>query len=224
MFRMVSIIAFLVVFGGICVHCIASAMAKGYRWRPIDILKTLVHLFTLFFLEQKLNLVSVLRRLIYLLALLCFVVLVITGFYPVLVYGEHLSGFLLMLHATFAPVFAACLAVLVVFWADNCRFDKNYWPWLQRVLGREAVNKAGVKKYEPRPSDGLGELLRKICFWLIILLALPVILSVVLSMFPFFGTDGQEFLLNLHRYSALLLALAAIVHTYLVIRTQIEQH
>ena len=224
MFRVVSITAFLVVFGGICVHCIALAMAKGKRWRPIDILKTLVHLFTLFFLEQKLNLVGVLRRLIYLLALLCFVVLLITGFYPVLVYGEHLSGFLLMLHATFAPVFAACLAVLVVFWADNCRFDKNYWPWLQRVLGREAVNKAGVKRYEPRPSDGLGELLRKICFWLIVLLALPVILSVVLSMFPFFGTDGQEFLLNLHRYSVLLLALAAIVHTYLVIRTQIEQH
>ncbi len=223
MFRVVSITAFLVVFGGICVHCIALAMAKGKRWRPIDILKTLVHLFTLFFLEQKLNLVGVLRRLIYLLALLCFVVLLITGFYPVLVYGEHLSGFLLMLHATFAPVFAACLAVLVVFWADNCRFDKNYCPWLQRVLGREAVNKAGVKRYEPRPSDGLGELLRKICFWLIILLALPVILSVVLSMFPFFGTDGQEFLLNLHRYSTLLLALVAIVHTYLIIRTQMEQ-
>jgi len=220
---MVSITAFLVVFGGICVHCIASAMAKGYRWRPIDILKTLVHLFTLFFLEQKLNLVGVLKRLIYLLALLCFVVLLITGFYPVLVYGEHLSGFLLMLHATFAPVFAACLAVLAVFWADSCRFDKNYWPWLQRVLGREAVDKAGVKKYEPRPSDGLGELLRKICFWLIILLALPVILSVVLSMFPLFGTDGQHFLLNTHRYSALLFALAAIVHIYLIILAKMKK-
>jgi len=212
---MVSITAFLVVFGGICVHCIALAMAKGNRWRPIDISKTLVHLFTLFFLERKLNLVGVLRRLIYLLALLCFVVLLITGFYPVVALGESISGYFLMVHATFAPVFAACLAVLVVFWADNCRFDKNYWPWLQRVLGREAVNKASVKKHE---------LLRKICFWLIILLALPVILSVVLSMFPLFGTDGQEFLLNLHRYSALLLALAAIVHTYLVIRTQIGQH
>ena len=214
MFRMVSITVFLVVFGGICVHCIASAMAKGYRWRPIDILKTLVHLFTLFFLEQKLNLVGVLRRLIYLLALLCFVVLLITGFYPVLVYGEHLSGFLLMLHATFAPVFAACLAVLAVFWADNCRFDKNYWPWLQRALGREAVNKAGVKKYE---------LAQKMCFWLIVILALPVILSIVLGMFPLFGTDYQKFLLNLHRYSTLLLALAAIVHTYLIIRIEMER-
>jgi len=211
---MVSIIAFLVVFGGICVHCIASAIAKGYQWRPIDILKTMVHLFTLFFCEQKLRWVGVLRKLIYLLALLCFVVLVITGFYPVLVRGEHLGGFLLMLHATFAPVFAACLAVLAVMWADNCQFDKNYWPWLQRVLGREAVNKAGVKKYE---------LLQKICFWLIVLLALPVILSIVLGMFPLFGTDGQKFLLNLHRYSTLPLALAAIVHIYLIIRTQMEQ-
>jgi len=214
MFRAVSIIAFLAVFGGICVHCIASAIAKGYRWRPIDIFKTLAYLFTLLLLEQKLNVVGILRKLIYLLALLCFVVLVITGFYPVLVHGENLSGYLLMLHATFAPVFAACLAVLAVMWADNCQFDKNYWPWLQRVLGREAVNNAGVKKYE---------LLQKICFWLIVILALPVILSIVLSMFALFGTEGQEFLLHTHRYSALLLALIVIVHTYLIIRTQIER-
>ena len=223
MFRMVSIIAFLVVFGGVCVHCTASAMAKGYRWRPIDVLRTLVHLFTLFFWEQKLSLVGVLRKLIYLLALLCFVVLLITGFYPVVALGDSISGYFLMVHATFAPVFAACLAVLAVFWADSCRFDKNYWPWLQRVLGREAVDKADVKKYEPRPSDGLGELLRKICFWLIVLLALPVILSVVLSMFPLFGTAGQHFLLNTHRYSALLFALAAIVHIYLIILAKMKK-
>jgi len=51
-------------------------------------------------------------------------------------------------------------------------------------------------------------------------LALPVILSIVLSMFPLFGTDGQEFLLQLHRYSALLFALVAIMYTYLVILTR----
>lgn len=214
MFRIISIIGFLVVLGGICGHCLASAIAKGYRWRPISILKTLVHIFTLLFLEQKLNFAGILRKLIYLLALLCFVILVITGFYPLLVKDEYISGYLLMLHATFAPVFAACLAVLAVFWADNCRLDKNYWPWLQRVLGREAVNKAAAEKYA---------LLQKICFWLIVILALPVILSIVLSMFPLLGTKGQEFLLNTHRYSALLLALVAIVYIYLLIRTQMEQ-
>ncbi len=216
---MVSIIAFLVVFGGVCVHCTASAMAKGYRWRPIDVLRTLVHLFTLFFWEQKLSLVGVLRKLIYLLALLCFVVLLITGFYPVVALGESISGYFLMVHATFAPVFAICLAVLAVMWAGNCCFNKSDWPWLQRILERVTL----VKRVGEEPSNKCPGLGQKITFWLIVLLALPVILSVVLSMFPFFGTDGQEFLLNLHRYSALLLALVAIVHTYLIIRTQMEQ-
>jgi len=57
----------------------------------------------------------------------------------------------------------------------------------------------------------------------IAVLALPVILSIVLSMFVFFGTDAQEFLLNLHRYSALVLALVIIVHTYLIIRNEMKE-
>lgn len=214
LFRLVAAIVFLTVFGGIFAHCVISAVAKGYRWWLIDILRTLVHLFTLIFLEQKLNFVGVLRKLVYLLALLCFIVLVVTGFYPVLVRGEHLSGYLLMVHATFAPVFAGCLAVLALMCADNCRFDKSDWPWLQKLLRKAPVDK---------PADAKYQLVRKICFWLIVLLALPVILSIVLGMFPLFGTDGQEFLLNLHRYSVLLLTAAAILHTYLIIRIQMDK-
>ncbi len=212
--RLVAAIVFLTVFGGIFAHCVISAVAKGYRWWLLDIVRTLTHLFTLIFLEQKLNPVSVLRKLVYLLALLCFIILLITGFYPVLFLKEHLSGYLLMVHATFAPVFAACLAVLAVMWAHNCRFDKSDWPWLQRFLRRAPVDKPAGTKYQ---------LVRKICFWLIVLLALPVILSIVLGMFPLFGTDGQELLLNLHRYSTLLLAAVAILHTYLTIRTKMAK-
>jgi len=214
MFRLVSITAFFVVLAFICVHCVVSPVVKRYRWRPINIFKTLTHLFTLLFLEQKLNLVAVLKRLVYLLALLCFVVLVITGFYPVLVHGEHLSGYLLMVHATFAPVLAGCLAVLALLWADRYRFDKSDWPWPQKLLQQEATD---------RPTRAKYRLWQKICFWLIIVLALPVILSIVLGMFLLFGTQGQEFLLDLHRYSALLLAVVAVVHTYLIIRTQMEK-
>ncbi|MHC4397046.1 MAG: cytochrome b/b6 domain-containing protein [Planctomycetota bacterium] len=214
MFRVTSIIGFAVVFAGIIIHCLARPCGKKRRWCPIDILRKLVHLFTLLFLEQKLSPAGVLRKLVYLLTLFCFVVLLVTGFYHPLVLGKHLSGYLLMLHATFAPVFAACIAVLAVMWAHNCRFDKNYWPWLQRILRRQGVNDAAVEKYE------LG---RKICFWLIIVLALPVILSIILSMLGPFGTCMQEFLLEVHRYSTLALALAAIIHTYLTIRSQMEE-
>jgi len=238
MFGIVSITAFLVVFSGICAHCIASAAAKGYRWRPIDILKTLVHLFTLLFLEQKLNVVGILRKLIYLLALLCFVILLITGFYPVLTHGEQISGYLLMLHATFAPVFAGCLAVLAVMWAHNCRFNKSDWPRLQRIIYPRPSQRGGIHREAANPirvDDTLNNgtsrepvtprhtLLQRICFWLIVVLALPVILSIVLSMFALFGTKGQEFLLDTHRYSALLLALIVIVHTYLIIQAKLKQ-
>lgn len=165
-------------------------------------------------LEQKLSPVGVLRKLVYLLALLCFLVLAITGFYPVLVLRESIHGYWLILHATFAPIFAICLAGLAVMWAGNCCFNKNDWPWLQRVLGREAVDNSVVKKYG---------LLWKICFWLIMPLALPLILSIILSMFSLFGTHWQELLLDIHRYTALVFAIVAIVHTYLVIRTRMEQ-
>jgi hypothetical protein len=54
--------------------------------------------------------------------------------------------------------------------------------------------------------------LRAITFWLILLLALPLILSIVLSMFPLFGTQYQELLAEIHRYSALSISVIAIIH------------
>ena len=83
---------------------------------------------------KELSLVVVLRSLVYLLALFCFVVLAVTGFYPLLVLGEHISGYLVMIHATFAPVFAICLAVLAVMWASRCRFTYADWPWLKNLV------------------------------------------------------------------------------------------
>jgi len=46
----------------------------------------------------------------------------------------------------------------------------------------------------------------------------PVSLSMVLSMFPIFGTHGQEWLMSLHQYTSLALTLVAMIHVYLVIR------
>jgi len=209
MFRIVTIIGFVITIAGIVCHYIALSVGKGRRWRPIDILRKLVFLLTLLFLEQKLSAIGIFRKLVYLLALLCFVVLAVTGFFPTLILGEHLSGYLLMVHATFAPVFAGCVAVLSVMWAHNCRFTKNNLQ--QEALTKTTDSATGSEKCK------IGQ---KISFWLIVSLTVPLILSIVASMFPLFGTDIQKLLLNLHRYSALLLAIAAIVHTYLIILTQ----
>ena len=149
------------------------------------------------------------RKLVYFLALACFGVLAVTGFGPSLIVGEHPAGYLLMLHVTAAPVFAVSLAVLTLMWAYRCRFDQSDWRWLQRLLRREAGDK---KSDLERPGFG-----QKVFFWLLVLFALSVILSITLSMFPLFGTGGQEFLSQLHRYSALLLVITAIGHTYLLL-------
>ncbi len=199
MYQTISIIAFLITLAGIVLHRLVSPSHKKRKRKS----------------TKKLSPVGILRILVYLLALLCFVVLAITGFYPMLVLGEHISGYLVMVHATFAPIFAVCLAVLAVMWAGRCRFSYSDWPWFERFVQWVTSVKSSSEK-APSKSSGLGQ---KLAFWLIIFLALPLILSIVLIMLPLFGTHCQELLLSMHRYTALVFALVAIVHTYLVIRT-----
>ncbi|MCJ7778878.1 MAG: cytochrome b/b6 domain-containing protein [Sedimentisphaerales bacterium] len=214
MFRTISITCLLITFGGILIHWIIyrpkgnELFGADRRLRILDPLRCLVFLFTSLFIPQKLSLADAFRKLVHLLALLCFAILFITGFYSKIIHGTTISGYWLMVHATAAPVFAVCVAILACFWANNCRLNKNYWPWLQRILQREAINKEVPQKHE---------LAQKICFWLIIVLTLPLILSIILSMFPFFGTYWQGFLADTHRYAAVFFSLAVIVHTYLLI-------
>jgi len=215
MYQTISIVAFLVTIGALALNCIISPCRECWR-HP---LRKLIQLFTMLFIEQKLSPAGVLRKLVYLLALLCFVVLAITGFYPTLVLGEHISGYLVMVHATFAPVFAICLAVLAVMWSRNSRFTGNDWPWFQRFVQRVTLVKSTGEE-APSESSGLGQ---KISFWMIIFLALPLALSVVLSMFPIAGTHWQELLLGIHRYTALVFAIAVIVHIYLVVRCKANE-
>ncbi len=218
MFRIVSIVAFAATIAGIILHGVALPWAKGRRWDANEILRKLVCLLTLLFLEQKLAPVRALRKLVYLLALLCFVVLAVTGFYPTLVLGEHISGYLVMVHATFAPVFAVCLAVLAVMWASHYRFTYSDWPWFQSIVQRVTLVKSASEEAHSK-SSGLGQ---KMTFWLLIFLALPLILSIVLSMFPLFGTHHQELLLASHGYVAMVFTIVAIVHIYLVIQIKMQ--
>jgi cytochrome b subunit of formate dehydrogenase len=162
--------------------------------------------------KSKASLVGILRMLVYLGALLCLAVLAVTGFYPVLVWGEHISGYLVMVHATFAPVFAVCLAVMAVLWASNCRFSRGDWPWFDRLVQRVSlVQNAGGQR------AGKSGLWRKIFFWLTIFLALPLGLSIVLSMFPLFGTHVQELLLSMHRCTAIVFGPVAAIHALQVL-------
>jgi hypothetical protein len=183
MFRTISIIAFIITVAGIVFYSLFSKQKQPAA------------------ASRQLTFLCILKKLAYLLALLCFVILAITGFYQPLVLEKHITGFILMAHATFAPVFAVCFVFLVLCFAHRYSFGKA-----DSHLSDNKVLHCNC---------GLG---LKITFWLMAAMALPVFLSAVLSMFSFFGTSGQEFLLNLHRYSALLFALVAIINTYTVIR------
>jgi formate dehydrogenase gamma subunit len=191
---------------------------KGCGWGVGQILGRLMYLFLLPFIKWRLSLLGMLKKFVYWLALVCFIVLAVTGFAQRLILGEAISGYWLMLHATFAPVFAVCLALLALMWAPRFVFRWGDWPWLEGLIRRFIR----LESEAAEPDSGGFNLGQKITFWLIIILALPLILSIVSSMFPFFGTHCQELLLDVHRYTALVLALAAIVHTYLMIRTQMK--
>ena len=187
-------------------------------------MRRLVHLFTLLLLEQKLSLLGVFKKLVYLLALLCFCVLAVNGFFAAVVLGKSVSGYWIMLQTTAGGVFAVCVAILAVMWARRHRFNEGDWPGLQRILERITLAKnAGEEPLNRSQADGVPGLRQKITFWLLVVLALPLILSMVSSMFTLFGTHWQELLLEVHRYSALLFVLVAIAHIYLVIRARMSE-
>ncbi len=146
---------------------------------------------------------TVLRGLFYLLTLLLFLVLAVTGFIPVVLFGKHLTGVLLLVHATAAPIFALSLAILSLLWAHRQRFTEENWESVKDLAARRQV--------EP---GHLYDVCWKVCFWLVLFFALPLILSITLGVFPLFGTDGQETLVFLHGISALLLMVTAVIHTY----------
>jgi cytochrome b subunit of formate dehydrogenase len=152
---------------------------------------------------------SIARKAFYFLAVLSFLVLAITGFLPVIISGSPISGLPLILHVTLAPLFAMSLAVLTVFRAYHHRFNRSDGQRLLQWIRREKSN-----ELQANPN-----VWQKICFWLIVLLSVPVLISVILSMYPLFGTAGQEFLLHLHGYTALLMLIAVVGHTYLMFLT-----
>ena len=67
------------------------------------------------------------KKVIYLVTTLCVLILGLTGFIPVIFFGQHLSGVLLILHVSVAPVFAICMALIALFWAHQNQFLPGDW-------------------------------------------------------------------------------------------------
>ncbi|HIJ72332.1 MAG TPA: hypothetical protein HPP87_13405 [Planctomycetes bacterium] len=207
MFRYITIAGLVLVIAIIATHRIVASPRKPKGKQSYNPLRALVYLLTLLLLPQRLGFFGRIRKLLYLLALLCFIILAVTGFYPALVLNQRLSGYLLMIHVTAGGVFAACLALLALMWADLCRFDKFDLKWITGLF-------CHTEEYQAKNTH--TRLFPKLIFWLILIAALPLILSVVLSMFPMFGTEWQILSAGIHRYSALAFAVLAVLHIYML--------
>ncbi len=214
MFRIISLIVFAAVVGGVVLHGLLFPCSRGRRFTGGAIIRKKVHLFTLLFLEQSLNWGGRLRKLAFLLGLLSFAVLLLTGFLPPLL-GGRLEGYWLMLHATFAPIFIACAAVVVVTGAERYRLLKYDAENLADLLkNRKIKNTCWLTDCSAAPKAG---------FWLLAALSLPLTLTMVISMTTLFGTEGQEWLFEAHRWSALAFAVVAVLTLYVLIRKEIRK-
>lgn len=143
-----------------------------------------------------------LRIISYQLTLISFILLALTAFFPIIILGGHLSGFALVLHVTVAPVFCISLALSAVLWAHHHRLFSSDWPNIKNnIADRIFLLENGVSSWQ------------KLYFWLFLLISIPAILSIVLGMYPLFGTEGQAMLIIIHSYSTLLLFILISLHT-----------
>lgn len=120
-------------------------------------------------------------------AVLSALVLAVTGFCTATLMGRALSGFYTLIHVSFGAAYAVSMAGLAVMRAEAYRF---------RAAGSPE-----------RFSD-----VQKVCFWILVVGALLLALSILSAMLPLLGTDGQRIATEVHRYSALVSVLAGMVY------------
>ena len=133
-------------------------------------------------------------KLIYLVLLGTVLGLASTAFYPVLA-GNALANWLLLAHMSSAGTFVTILPLIALTWAMSCRF------------GRPDSSAASER------FSWLG----KLSFWLILVGGIVTAGTMFLSMIPILDTDGLHQMLDIHRYSGLLVVVAVIVHLYSVL-------
>ena len=111
-----------------------------------------------------------------------------------------------MQHMVAGPIFALGLAGLALLYGYQLRFTSEDWQALAKVFRRETDRDKFISQQQ--------ELLKKSTFWLSILLAIPIIFSVTLSMYPLYGPQDQDMLLKLHGYTGLVLLLVFVVYCW----------
>ena len=120
-------------------------------------------------------------------------VLAVTGLGTFALGKPPMTHWVLMAHVAVAPFFAVGLAAVAVTWSGLCRGG----------------------------ADSPLSVSARALLWVVLLAGLVVTLSGVLPMTPLLGAPGQHFLYLTHRYSAMVLTVAVLLHLpMLVLRPQ----
>ena len=154
-----------------------------------------------------------LRKIALLLAAGSLLLLVFSGFLPNMVVGAAPSGLLLLIHVAIAPLFAVSLMLWIVLSAHNNAMQEQDWRQLVSLFRKSSEESV-------QNDAAIRTAILKICFWCLAILAVPVSLTVMLSMTTLLGTSGQNTALSLHKYSALAFFLIAVVMAHFVLAGQ----
>ncbi len=143
------------------------------------------------------------EKLVYLGALVSVAMLGVTSFYTVLRFGG-MHGWWLFAHMFGAGALTGVLPLLALTWCGASRFGRL----TQRQL---------EESYLPRFFW-----IPRVMFWLFLLAGFVVLLTMLVSMLPLFGTEGMEILLDIHRYAGLLAVVTLFIHFYCVLLQRVQ--
>ncbi len=146
------------------------------------------------------------ERFLHLVLLVLFLVLAVTAYWASIGWGGPMAGYSLMIHTTCGAVFGVAVAATLITWAaghafgkHDCRYMAKGGPWSARARLPAGRFNAGDKIY----------------FWMAGALTLVLLLSMLLSMVPIFGTTGQHLMYDIHRWAALVLLVMTLWHAYI---------
>ncbi len=143
------------------------------------------------------------ERLVYLGTLVSVSVLAVTSFYTVLRFGG-MHGWWLFAHMFGAGAMTGVLPLLALTWCRASRFGRVPEP--------------------PGDATGLPQFfwVPRVMFWLFLLAGFLVMATMLVSMLTWFGSEGLEILLDIHRYAGLLAVVALAVHFYCVLLQRVQ--
>lgn len=157
--------------------------------------------------SNTLNLIYTIKSTVLFLTLVLFVIMFLSSIIPYGILGAPITGIFLLIHVTAAPVFSIALAFTFLVFANKHKL----------IFADFQIVKLKLKSNKIIFDNSLILSLIKILFWMICLFSISLLLSIILTFFPIWGTEGQNLLLLIHSFSGLIITILVILFVTLKI-------